>query len=174
MAVIHAPQSNPADSPSVIPMRHIGMAPLRALFEPLGLELVEVTPEAAIPGSYWGEPEAGLIGTQLFVRTDTPVHSVLHEGCHWLCMDDERRSNLRRDAGGSDVEENAVCYLQCVLADSLSGYSREQCFADMDAWGYTFVLGSAKAFFESDCDDARDFIQRHGHLASLLGVRETG
>ncbi len=107
-----------------------------------------------IPGSYWGEPEAGLVGKQLYLRPDTPVHSALHEACHWICMDDARRAGLHTDAGGTDTEENAVCYLQCLLAEQLRGYSRAQVFADMDAWGYNFILGSAAAWFAGDVDDA--------------------
>jgi hypothetical protein len=73
-------------------------------------------------------------------------------------MDADRRAALHTDAGGADVEEHAVCYLQCLLADRLPGYSRVRCFADMDAWGYTFVLGSAAAWFERDSDDAQAWL----------------
>ena len=31
--------------------------------------------------------------------------------------------------------------------------------ADMDAWGYTFRLGSAKAWFENDAAEARAFVE---------------
>ena len=41
---------------------------------------------------------AGLIGSRLFVRDDTPVHSLLHEGCHYICMDSARRARLDTDA----------------------------------------------------------------------------
>ena len=47
--------------------------------------------DAIIPGSYWGESEAGLIGDTLYLRRDTPLHSVLHEACHFVCMNAERR-----------------------------------------------------------------------------------
>ena len=69
-------------------------------------------PEEVIPGSYWGEREAGLIGAKIFARLDTPLHSVLHESAHFICMTPERRAGLDTDAGGDDAEENAVCYLQ--------------------------------------------------------------
>lgn len=121
----------------------------------LGLQYADVDTEAEIPGSYWGESEAGLIGNQLYLRGDTPVHSLLHEACHYLCMPNERRTDLHTDAGGDYDEENAVCYLQIVLADLITGYSSEECMRDMDAWGYTFRLGSAKQWFEEDADDAR-------------------
>ena len=29
---------------------------------------------------------------------------------------------------------------------------------DMDAWGYSFRLGSSRAWFESDADDARGWL----------------
>src|SRR3546814_12185851 len=63
----------------------------------------------------------------------TPVHSALHEACHWLCADATRRQSLHTNAGGEDVEEHAVCYLQCRLAAQLVGYSQARCFTDMDA-----------------------------------------
>jgi len=31
-------------------------------------------------------------------------------------------------------------------------------FEDMDRWGYTFRLGSAKSWFEQDAEDAFDFL----------------
>ena len=49
-----------------------------------------------------------------------------------------------------------------VLADRLPGYSRARCFEDMDAWGYTFILGSAQAWFERDSDDAQDWLRARG------------
>ncbi|HMN46693.1 MAG TPA: hypothetical protein PKE27_19105 [Povalibacter sp.] len=127
-----------------------------------GLNLVQVAPGETIAGSYWGESEAGLIVDRLYVRPDTPLHSLLHEASHFICMDEARRAGLDRDAGGDYAEENAVCYLQIVLADHLSGGSRGQMQADMDAWGYTFRLGSARAWFEQDADDARDWLVTQG------------
>src|SRR5258706_16195938 len=81
-----------------------------------GLELRMVEPGAQIPGSYWGESEAGLRGGTLLARPDTPLHSILHETPPFICMSPERRGGLDRDAGGGDAEENAVCYLQVLLA----------------------------------------------------------
>jgi hypothetical protein len=149
-------------TPDVMPVSELGLEALRALFAPRGLAVVEVTDGQDIPGSYWGAPEAGLIGASLYLRADTPVHSALHEGSHFLLMDAARRAQLHTDAGGADVEEHAVCYLQCLLADALAGYSRARCFADMDAWGYTFVLGSAAAWFAGDSEDARAFLKERG------------
>lgn len=131
-----------------------------------GLDLIGIGPGQPIPGSYWGEPEAGIIGQSVFARPDTPVHSVLHEACHVICMDSARRQGLHTDAGGDYPEENAVCYLQLVLADSLPGIGREALASDMDAWGYAFRLGSARAWFEHDADDARAWLIRHGMLTA--------
>ena len=144
----------------VTPLSEIGIDPLRELMREFGLRIELVEPDAKIPGSYWGEPEAGLVGNVLHVRADTPVHSALHEGCHYICMDEARRAGLHTDAGGSDTEENAVCYLQALLAPRLPGYSRARLFADMDAWGYHFILGSAQAWFQGDADDARKWLRQ--------------
>lgn len=139
-------------------------AAVRALLARHGLELVVVPAGDAIPGSYWGESEAGLIGSRVYARPDTPVHSALHEACHAICMDDARRAALATDAGGDFDEENAVCYLQIVLADALPGVGRERLMADMDAWGYTFRLGSARAWFEHDAADAAAWLRLRGLL----------
>ena len=135
---------------------------LHALLQPYGLRIEEVADGAAIPGSYWGEREAGLIGNMLYLRADTPVHSALHEACHYICMDDVRRAALHTDAKGDDIEEVGVCYLQALLAEHLTGYSQSQLFTDMDAWGYSFVLGSAQAWFERDAEDGRAWLLQHG------------
>ena len=127
-----------------------------------GLDLVLTAPQEVIPGSYWGESEAGLKGDRLYARLDTPVHSILHEACHFICMTPERRAGLDRDAGGDDLEESAVCYLQVVLADELPGVGRERLCADMDAWGYSFRLGSTQAWFCDDAEDARAWLLQHG------------
>jgi hypothetical protein len=140
-----------------------GFEPMLArLLSGYGLELIRVAAGAVIPGSYWGESEAGLIGGKLYVRDDTPVHSALHEACHFICMDEARRAQLDRDAGGDYDEENAVCYLQILLADRLTGVGRSRLCRDMDAWGYTFRLGSARAWFDNDAEDARKWLQRRG------------
>lgn len=127
-----------------------------------GMELVQVLAAIEIPGSYWGESEAGLVGNNLYARPDTPLHSVLHEASHFICMDEARRVALERDAGGDYDEENAVCYLQILLAGEIAGFGCERMWSDMDAWGYTFRLGSAQAWFERDAEDARSWLQAHG------------
>jgi hypothetical protein len=133
-----------------------------ALLERYGLRLRLMSPQEVIPGSYWGESEAGLKGDCLYARLDTPLHSVLHEASHYICMTPERRAGLDRDAGGDDLEESAVCYLQVLLAGELRGVGRERAFADMDAWGYSFRLGSTQAWFRSDAEDARAWLRQHG------------
>ena len=135
---------------------------LEMMLDRYGVRVVLVAPEEVIPGSYWGEREAGLIGSRIFVRLDTPVHSVLHEGAHFICMSAERRAGLDTDAGGDDAEENAVCYLQILMAAALPNVGRERMCRDMDEWGYTYRLGSAAAWFREDAEDARQWLIHHG------------
>lgn len=151
-------------APEVTRLSEQGEATLAELLGRYGLTLVCLPPGEAIPGSYWGEPEAGLVGARVFARPDTPVHSVLHEACHYLCMSPQRRQALHTDAGGDYDEENCVCYLQLVLAQSLPGYGRTRMAADMDAWGYSFRLGSTLAWFEKDAQDARATLRDWGLL----------
>ena len=127
-----------------------------------GLDLALTAPQEVIPGSYWGESEAGLLGNRLYARLDTPLHSILHEASHYICMTPERRAGLDRDAGGDDLEESAVCYLQVVLADGLQGAGRERLCADMDAWGYSFRLGNTHEWFCNDAEHERAWLLRHG------------
>ena len=129
-----------------------------------GLVLVRVADGAPIPGSYWGEPEAGVIGANVHARADTPVHSLLHEACHLLVAQPQRRARIHTDASDSQAEEDAACYLQILLADALPGVGRERVMADMDAWGYTFRLGSTRAWFERDAEDARAWLAQRGLL----------
>lgn len=125
------------------------------------LELVQQPAGAAISGSFWGDSEAGIIGRTVYVRADTPIHSLLHEACHVICMTEDRREGLDRDAGGDDLEESAVCYLQVVLADYIDGVGRDLLMLDMDAWGYSFRLGNTRDWFQSDAGDAVEFLKNH-------------
>jgi len=135
---------------------------IRALFAPYRLRIGRVPDGSPIPGSYWGEPEAGLVDRTLYYRGDTPVHSLLHEGAHYVCLSPARRAGLHTDAGGDDLEECAVCYLQVLLAYALAGVDRDRLLADMDAWGYSFRLGSAAAWFREDAADALAWLRREG------------
>jgi hypothetical protein len=129
-----------------------------------------VAPDEVIPGSYWGEREAGLIGSKIYARLDTPLHSVLHEAAHFICMSPERRAGLDTDAGGDDAEESAVCYLQILLAETLPNIGRERLCRDMDAWGYSFRLGSAAKWFAEDAGDACEWLRRYGLTDEQRGV----
>lgn len=126
------------------------------------LRLDMVAKDAPIPGSYWGEPEAGLIGNTLYARPDTPVHSALHEASHYICMDGTRRHMLHTNAMGDDAEECAVCFLQIVLADSLPTVGARRLCQDMDEWGYTFRLGSAHKWYAEDAAEAQAWLLHHG------------
>jgi hypothetical protein len=161
----HSPPASLPEGPGRSPITLVEDLPagaLERLLEPRGLAVAWISPGAPIPGSYWGPPEAGLVGQRLHLRADTPVHSALHEACHWLCMDAKRRVRLHTDAGGDDAEECAVCYLSVLLAGRLEGYDAHRMLADMDAWGYTFRLGCARAWFESDAADALAWLRSHG------------
>lgn len=140
----------------------IGREELTRLLSRFGLRLVETPPGEEIPGSYWGESEAGLVGDEIHGRADTPLHSVLHEASHYVCMTASRRASLLRDAGGDDAEESAVCYLQILLADHLPGIGSARICLDMDRWGYSFPRGSTLAWLETDSEDARAWLLAHG------------
>lgn len=131
---------------------------VEALLAAYGARLVEVPAGSEIPGSYWGDAEAGLIGNAVYVRADTPAHSLLHELCHYICMDDARRAALTTDAGGTDEEECGVCYLEVLLAERLTGFGRERCLADMDAWGYSFREGTVRDWLAGDAAYAREWL----------------
>jgi hypothetical protein len=135
---------------------------LAELLKPYGMEIITVNDDETIPGSFFGEREAGLIANKLYLRHDTPVHSALHESCHYICMDPKRRANLDTDAEGDYAEENGVCYLQILLAEHLDGVGKQRMMIDMDRWGYTFRLGSAQAWFEQDAEDAFEWLLNYG------------
>jgi len=148
----------PATATAVLCLRDIVQDDAAALLARHGLALVRVDDGAPIPGSYWGEPEAGIIGGTVHARGDTPVHSLLHEACHLIVLPPERRAAVHTDATDSVAEEDATCYLQIVLADALPGVGSAQLMADMDAWGYTYRLGSTRAWFERDAEDAKAWL----------------
>ena len=147
---------------SVLNVADIHADDAAALLSRYGLTLVLVADGQPIPGSYWGECEAGIIGTTVHARNDTPVHSLLHEACHLIVLPPERRATVHTDATDSVAEEDAVCVLQALLGDTLPGVGRTRILADMDRWGYTFRLGSAQAYLEQDAEDAWTWLQARG------------
>lgn len=165
VAAVPAAAAEASDEPAVLRLRDIGFEAPAALLARYGLALQRVADGEPIPGSYWGDSEAGLIGSTVYARADTPVHSLLHEACHLIVLPPERRAAVHTDATDSVAEEDATCYLQILLADQLPGVGRDRLMADMDAWGYSFRLGSARAWFEHDAEDARAFLVARGLLA---------
>ena len=149
----------------VLRLADIDTAAVDSLLAQYGLALERVADGALIPGSYWGDEEAGIIGHTVYARGDTPVHSLLHEACHLIVLPPERRAAVHTDATDSIEEEDATCYLQIVLADELPGVGRARLMADMDAWGYSFRLGSTRAWFEQDAENARRWLLERGLLA---------
>ena len=151
-------------SHSVLTVADVRFSKLAQLLGRFGLSLNLLDDDEPITGSFWGDSEAGIVRRSVYVRLDTPVHSLLHEACHVICMDEARRAGLDCDAGGDDIEEAAVCYLQILLADHLPGVGRDRLMQDMDAWGYSFRLGSSRAWFESDAADARAWLLENALL----------
>ena len=149
-------------SGDVLRLSDIGFDAPAALLARYGLALVRVADGEPIPGSYWGECEAGLIGETVHARADTPVHSLLHEAAHLIVLPPECRGAVHTDATDSVEEEDAVCVLRALLADELPGVGRERVLADMDAWGYTFRLGSARAYVERDAESAWTWLRARG------------
>lgn len=145
----------------VLTVDDIGQEVLAAFLNRYGLELMVQAAGEKITGSFWGDSEAGVVGRTVYVRRDTPLHSFLHESCHIICMDSRRRDGLDRDAGGDDLEESAVCYLQVLLADYIEGAGRARVMQDMDSWGYSFRLGKTSDWFETDAVDAQQFLFNH-------------
>ncbi len=143
---------------TVLLCNNINLDNLQSLLDHYCLKIKNVDDDTDIPGSFWQPPEAGLVGDTLYIRNDTPVHSALHESCHYICMDQQRRDKLHTDAGGSAIEENGVCYLQILLSDFIPEMKQERMLDDMDEWGYSFRLGSAKAWFEDDAEDAFEWL----------------
>jgi hypothetical protein len=146
----------------MLTLADIDPADVAALLARHDLRLQIVPDGEPIPGSYWGECEAGLIGTSVYARSDTPVHSLLHEAAHLIVLPPERRAQVHTDATDSVEEEDAVCVLQALLGDEIPGVGRDRILADMDEWGYTFRLGSARAYFEHDADAAWQWLIARG------------
>jgi hypothetical protein len=150
----------------MLQMGGLDRAAIGMLLGRYGIDLRMVLLGQEIPGSFWGDSEAGLKGSTLYARPDTPLHSVLHEAAHYICMSAERRSGLDTDAGGDDAEECGVCYLQLLLAAQLPQCGLARACADMDEWGYSFRLGSTRVWFEQDAADARLWLLSAGIIDS--------
>lgn len=160
--------------PDVLRLRDVGFEAVIRLLEPAGLSLQMVGDDQEIPGSHWGDEEAGLIRHTLYARRDTPVHSVLHEAGHWLLMSEQRRAALHTDAKGTAVEEMAVCYLQVLMADLVPGMGWQRMCRDMDRWGYSFRCGSTLAWLRDDADDALACLtQKLSHAHGVPGLDVT-
>ena len=151
---------------SVLLCKDIEPASLSTLLERYCLTVELVDDDAPIPGSFWRPPEAGLVGNTLYIRNDTPVHSALHESCHYICMDQKRRAKLHTDAGGTAIEESGVCYLQILLSDHLAEMGKARMLSDMDEWGYSYRLGSSRAWFEQDAEDAFEWLLKNGLITA--------
>lgn len=165
MIVVARQTAEAQHSNQVLRLGDIDHKAIAALLARHGLNLITVADDAGIPGSYWGEPEAGVIADCVFARADTPVHSVLHEASHLIVAGPERRAAIHTDASDCDREEDASCYLQIVLANQLQDVGSERLMTDMDTWGYSFRLGSSSTWFEDDADDAREWLVVRGLLA---------
>jgi len=151
---------------TILTCANIKLSNLQQLLGKYDLVIHQVDDNKNIPGSWFGDPEAGIIENNLYIRNDTPVHSALHESCHYICMSPDRRSQLHTNAGGDYDEENGVCFLSILLSDFVEGFGRERMFSDMDEWGYTFRLGSSKAWFEEDAEDAIEWLHNHNLITS--------
>src|SRR5690606_28622821 len=116
--------AGPAAGPAVLRLADIGFEAPAALLAAHGLNLVRVPDGEPIPGSYWGECEAGLIGCNVYARADTPVHSLLHEACHLLVMPPARRAAVHTDAPDPAPGEAAACALPTLPADRPPGRGR--------------------------------------------------
>lgn len=134
------------------------------------LVLNTVASHTDIPYSFWGAPEAGRKNNQLYVRADTPLHSILHEASHYVCMSQNQRCLDSYDTGVSVFEENATCFLQILLSDHICGYNRAQHMQDMDNWGYSFRLISANAWFQQDAEDTRQWLQNYNIIDKCCSI----
>jgi len=161
-----------SDSTDVLNCDVARQTQLAHLLSPYGLKIQPIINNAQIPGSFFGDREAGLVGKTLYLRPDTPVHSALHEAGHYICMDPLRRDKLDTDAEGDFDEENGVCYLQILLSDHLEGVGRQRMMLDMDRWGYTFRLGSAKAWFEQDAEDAKQWLEHYSIIDAEQNITQ--
>lgn len=155
----------------VLKVSDLSTEALQTLLGKFGLALIVQPQGETITGSFWGDSEAGIAGSSVYVRPDTPIHSLLHETCHVICMTPQRRASLHTEAGGDDLEEAAVCYLQILLAAEVEGVGSSRIKQDMDSWGYSFRLGSTAQWFVDDAEDALQWLQDKGLVGKQGEVR---
>ena len=136
-------------------LNNISTKSIAKLLNRYQLQLSQVAADRDIPYSFWGASEAGRNLSTLYARLDTPIHSILHEAAHYICMPAARRDHAEINAKGSTQEENACCYLQIVLADHIHDMNRHILMHDMDQWGYSFRLGSTARWFYADSEDTK-------------------
>jgi len=67
-------------STDVLTLEQIDVEFVELMLRSYGLDLVRVDENAPIPGTYWGEPEAGLIGNAIYARGDTPGEGAASDG----------------------------------------------------------------------------------------------
>ena len=105
------PTEQATSAPPVLRLVDSNKAEVAGLLARFGLSLVCCVGHHIIPGSYWGDDEAGLKGNSLYARGDTPLHSILHEACHYICVSDERRQRLDTNAGSDEARKTR--YVTC-------------------------------------------------------------
>ena len=95
----------PTEQSPVLRLADTDSTGIRDLLARFGLQLMRCARHEPIPGSYWGDDEAGLTGDRLYARADTPLHSILHEACHYICVSAERRRQLGRSLMEAEAGE---------------------------------------------------------------------
>ena len=101
--------------PEVLRLRDVAGCDVVALLARYGLRFERVADGAPIPGSFWGESEAGLISSTVFARDDTPLHSLLHEACHLIVIPPEMSWRGDRKASGLVFDENVKCCMPLLV-----------------------------------------------------------
>ena len=54
--------------------------------------------------------------------------------------------------------------LLCDINADMLRVGRDRLMLDMDAWGYSFRLGNTRDWFQTDAEDAAEFLKNHGLL----------
>ena len=103
-----------------------------------------------------------MIGARVYARLDTPVHSVLHESAHFICMTPERRAGLTPMRAATMGKRTPCATCRSCWPDRLPNVGQDRICRDMDDWGYSFRLGSAAKWFAEDAEDTRRWLIGHG------------